>query len=97
MAIPPEMLSLLRQGEALAARAPALREGWSAWVWVRPLMRGGRTFRDAVRDWTLSRAASAPYDEEIERFEVRYVELSDWHLDDRWLMDLDVAIRERPI
>jgi hypothetical protein len=97
MALPPEVLALLRQGRILAARVPARQEGWHAWVWVRPVMRCGRTFQDAVREWTRTRSAAGSHDETIDGFEVRYVELSDWHLDDQWLWDLDLAIRERPI
>ncbi len=93
----PEVMALLHQGCTLAARVPARREGWRAWVWLRPVMRCGRTFREAVREWTRTRYATGSYDEGIDRFQVRYVELSEWHLEERWILDMDIAIRERPI
>ena len=46
---------------------------------------------------TLKGVASGFYDETIVRFQVRYVELSDWHLADSWFFDLDIAIEQRPI
>lgn len=97
MALPSEITALLLQGHTLAARVPLGREGWHAWAWVRPVMRCGHGFQEAVQDWTRTRQASGPYDDRIERFQVRYVELSDWHLDDRWFLDMDIAIHERPI
>jgi hypothetical protein len=60
-------------------------------------MRCGRTFKEAVHEWTRVGCASGPYDDTIERFQARYVEPSDWHLEDRWYWDMDVAIRPRPI
>ncbi len=97
MALPSEIAMLLHQGRTLAVRVNVAREGWHAWAWVRPVMRCGSTFREAVEGWSRTRQSDGAYDDVIERFQVRYVELSDWHLDDRWFWDMDLAIRERPI
>jgi hypothetical protein len=97
MTLAPEIMALLHQGRTLAARAIPRRKGWHAWIWVRPLMRCGRTFQQAIEEWTRTRHAAAQYDGTIQRFQVRYVELSDRHLEDRWFRDMDLAIRERPV
>ena len=85
MAFPSDVATLLHQGHTLAARS-SWREGWHAWAWVRPVMRCGSTFREAVEEWSRTRQSDGAYDDCIERFQVRYVELSDWHLDDRLVL-----------
>ena len=72
------------------------REDWRAWVWVRPHMKLGKTLGQVQAEWTRTRVA-APYNDTIARYEVRYVELSEWHLADEWANDLDIAIEQRPI
>lgn len=91
-----EILSLLREGRALAARVAVNQCDWSAWVYILPIMRGGRTLSQAREEWTRERLAT-PFDGTIEYFNVRRVELYNWHLDDSRFFDLDDAIRERPI
>jgi hypothetical protein len=83
-------------GESLEAEVTASRPGWRAWVVVEPVMRGGRSYKQALEEWTPTRVHATPYDPTIQWLEVRYVELSEWHLDERWRWDLDLAIRERP-
>ena len=97
MVLPERIETLLHRGEALAAELPRPRDGWRAWVWIKPMMKSGRTYAEALEEWTRTRVAQASYDGTISYFVVRYVELSEWHLDDRWYFDLDLAIKERPI
>ncbi len=97
MALPENVQTLLHRGEPLAAELPMPREGWRAWVWIKPVMKAGRTYAQTLEEWTRTGVARASYDETISHFIVRYVELSEWHLDDRWYFDLDLAIRDRPI
>ena len=60
-------------------------------------MKAGRSYAQAIEEWTRTRVAEGSYDDTIAHFIVRHVQLSDWHLDDRWYFDLDLAIKERPI
>lgn len=97
MALPQRVNDLLHRGEVLAAEVPSERDGWRAWICVKPVMKAGRTYAQAIEEWTRTGMAEASYDDTIAHFIVRYVELSDWHLDDRWYFDLDLATKERPI
>lgn len=69
--------------------------GGDAWICVKPV--AGRTYAQAIEEWTRTGLAKASYDDTIAHFIVRYFELSDWHLYDRWYFDLDLAIKEQPI
>jgi hypothetical protein len=95
MSLPPRISRTLHRGEELAAEVRASRPGWRGWVHVRPIMRCGRSFQDVLEEWTRTREAREPYDDTIDLFRVRYVELTDWHI--AWDWDIDLAIRERPI
>ncbi len=86
--LPVEILTTLRYGEALAASVPASRAGWRAWVYVRP------RFADSDTRTVFPLPMN---DDTSVRFSARRVELSEWHLDERWYWDMDIAIRERPI
>ena len=97
MVLPESVQTSLHRGEALAAELPRPRDGWRAWVWIKPIMKAGRTYAETLEEWTKTRVAHSNYDDTISYFVVRYVELSEWHLDDRWYFDLDLAIKERPI
>ena len=97
MALPQTVQALLHRGEVLAAELPARRDGWRAWICVKPVMKDGRTYAQAIEEWTRTRVAETLYDDTIAHFIIRYVELSEWHLDVRWYFDLDLAIRELPI
>jgi hypothetical protein len=55
----------------------------------------GTTYAQMREEWTRERRAAGRYDDTIDFFRVRYVELTEWHL--AWDWDLDLAIRERPI
>ncbi len=59
-------------------------------------MKSGKTYAQVQAEWTRTRLASS-YDDTIARYQIRYVELSDWHLADEWAADLDIAIEQRPI
>ncbi len=59
-------------------------------------MKSGKTYAQVRAEWTRTRLASF-YDGTILCYQIRYVELSDWHLADEWAADLDVAIEQRPI
>src|SRR5687768_15777960 len=98
MRLPISVHTALHQGLELAAEIPCSRSGWHAWVWVRPILKCGKTLAQVQAEWTRTRLASRyDYDDTIERFEIRYAELSDWHLADEWATDLDLAIEQRPI
>lgn len=97
MPLPLKVDNALRLGQNLAAIVTTTRPDWHGWVWVNPVMKIGKTYAQYVSECTLKGVASGFYDETIVRFQVRYVELSDWHLADSWFFDLDVAIEQRPI
>lgn len=86
--LPAETRNTLRYGEPMAAIVPAIRNSWRAWVYVRPELndsRNGHGFPLPLNN-----------DEDIQ-YTVRRVELSEWHLDEKWAWDLDVAIEQQPI
>jgi hypothetical protein len=97
MVLPQKVKDLFHRGEVLAAEVTAERAGWRAWICVKPIMNAGRTYAQAIEEWTRTGVAEVAYDDTISHFIVRHVELSEWHLDDRWYFDLDLAIKERPI
>src|SRR4028119_398647 len=96
MRLPSTVYTLLHRGQELAAEVPCTRPDWRAWVWVCPIMKSGKTYAQVQEERTRTRLASS-YDDTIAHFQIRYVELSSWHLADEWVNDLDVAIKERPI
>ncbi|RYG75341.1 hypothetical protein EON80_01015 [bacterium] len=96
MSVPSSIATLLHRGKALAAEVHCQRPDWRAWVWVQPVMKNGKTLAQAQEEWTRTRSATL-YDDTIDFYRIRYVELSQWHLSDEWFWDLDIAIKERPI
>lgn len=94
MELPDELRYPLHQGEKLATEVAA-QPGSRAWVWVRPIMASGKTFAEALAAWNFSRRASESYDDSVVLFQVRRIELSEWHLS--YLpYDLDSALEQRP-
>jgi hypothetical protein len=94
--LPHHIETQLKKGKDLASRVFCERDGWHAWVWVHPVMKSGQTWKQVQEERSRTRQA-IPYDDTIALYQVRLVELSDWHLTDEWLLDLDIAIQERPI
>lgn len=95
MQLPVRVQNALRLGRDLAAEAPPQREGWRAWVHLRPVLDGPGF--DAEREaWTMERKGHR-YDSAPARFVLRRVELSTWHLQEEWAADLDVAMVQRPV
>lgn len=86
--LPDQTRNTLRYGEPMAAVVPPVRAGWRAWVYVVPKLKNPNA----------SRGFPLPLnnDEDLE-YTVRRVELSDWHLDDKWAWDMDLAIAQQPI
>lgn len=88
MSLPAGIRNTLRYGESLAATVPPLHSGWHAWVYVEP----------QINDTQDNTRFPLPLNKDARiKFSVRRVEISDWHLHDRWGWDMDVAIAERPI
>lgn len=73
MALPQRVKDLLHRGEVLAAEVPSERDGWRAWICVKPVMKAGRTYARAIEEWTRTRVADDSYDDTIAHFIVRYV------------------------
>jgi hypothetical protein len=91
MAFPQPILSRLHLGGDIAAEVQATQPEYWAWVYVRPLMK--TSFPKARERWTRERQYQ-PVDFSIKGYYIRYIELSQWHLE--WGYDLDYALRERP-
>lgn len=87
--LPPTVLNTLRYGEALATKVDVKRPGWTGWIFVEPRFATpspSKQFPLPIND--TSHAV---------RYSVRRIEMSEWHLDERWALDLDKAIEQRPI
>ena len=97
MHLPYHLKAILRTGNQVVAPVPIDRRGWYAWIWVSPKMRSGLTYRQQLEEWTRTRLADGMYDDIIESFQIRYTELSEWHLQEKWAWDLDAAMKERPV
>ncbi len=91
MALPEHILNRLHLGGDIAAEVPATQAEYHAWVYVEPLME--TSFQEARERWTRERRYQ-PFDFSLKGFFVRYIELSEWHLE--WGYDLDHALRKRP-
>lgn len=91
MLIPQHILNRLHLGGDIAAEVQATQSEYRAWVYVQPLMEV--SFQEARKRWTLERR-DQPFDFTVKGFFVRYIELSEWHLERS--DDLDYALRERP-
>ena len=91
MALPQHILNRLHLGGDIAAEVQATQADYRVWVYVQPLME--TSFQKARERWTRERQYE-PVDFSIKGYDVRYIELSAWHLD--WGDDLDYALKERP-
>ena len=87
----------LHKGNILSANIPIDRDGWYAWISIEPIMKCGYSFSAQLEEWTRTRIAKGRYDDRIEKFYFRYIELSDWHLAEEWSWDMDIAMEERPV
>jgi hypothetical protein len=72
MSLPIKIKTALQQGNPLWAEAITNIAGWNAWVQIHPIMRGGRTYRQALDEWTSNRQANEPYDNTISSYNVVY-------------------------
>lgn len=90
MALPMRVLNRLRLGGSIEAEVPASQAEYYAWVYIQPLV--GISFQQARERWTLERCYQ-PFDLSPKGFFVRYIELSEWHLE--WEDDIDYALEER--
>lgn len=91
MALPQQILNRLHLGGDIAAEVPASQAEYRAWVYVQPLME--TSFQKARERWTRERQYE-PVDFSIKGYYIRYIELSEWHLE--WDYDLDHALKMRP-
>lgn len=91
MALPLRILNRLRLGGDIAAEIQATQAYYRAWIYAQPLQE--RTFQAARKRWTLQ-GQYTPVDFTIRGYYVRYIELSEWHLE--WDDDLDYALQQRP-
>jgi len=91
MALPQSILNRLHLGGDIAAEVPASQAEYRAWVYAQPLME--TSFQKARERWTRERRFE-PVDFSIQGYYVRYIELSEWHLE--WGFDLDRALERRP-
>lgn len=91
MALPQPILNHLHLGGDIAAEVQATRAEYRAWVYAQALME--TSFQKARERWTRERQYE-PIDLSIKGYYVRYIELSEWHLE--WGYDLDYALKERP-
>lgn len=62
----------LQKGNPLWAEAITNIAGWYAYVEIHPIMRGGRTYIQALDEWTSTRQANEPYDNTISSYNVVY-------------------------
>jgi hypothetical protein len=82
-------------GRAMAAKLNTGVPGWTAWVFVRPVV-ASKLMWDTLREaWTLQREASRHF-EIPSGFVVRYTRLSESHLAAELRDDLDLAMRVAP-
>ena len=87
MTLPSEVRNTLRYGESMAAEVPAKRDGGRAWVFVQP-----RSPNETPEfPLTINGDCSSL------RFYARRFELSEWHLNARWYLGIDLAVQQRPI
>ena len=91
MVLPLPILNRLHLGGDIAAEVQATQVGYRAWVYAQALMK--TSFHKAREHWMRQRQYQ-PADFSIKGYYVRYIELSQWHLE--WGYDLDYALKERP-
>src|SRR5579884_1902994 len=91
MSLPQHILNRLHLGGDIAAEVQAMQAEYRAWIYAEPLVE--TSFQQARKRWTREREYQ-PVDFSIKGYYVRYIELSEWHLE--WGYDLDYALRKRP-
>ncbi len=97
MALPVKVRAAFRLGHPLAAHVRCSDPMGKAWVWVAPIMRGGKRYQKVLEQWTRKREAGEPYDDTILKYKVRYLELSSWNTEQDYTHALDFVERERAV
>jgi len=87
----------LRLGHDLAAKVPSIAPEGTAWVWIQPIMRSGKAYRDLLDEWTLRHEAREGYDDTILRYRVRLLDLSSWNEEEDNTYAIDHVERSRAI
>ena len=93
--LPERVQRTLNLGHPVAAKLASGEPGWTAWLFVRPVIRREATWDALRKGWSLDGEAAQRF-EPPAQFVVRYTRLSDAHLEAEERDDLDVAMRTNP-
>lgn len=97
MALPLRVKNALSLGYDLAAPIPSELPEGRAWVYIEPKMKSGESYRTVKANWTRIREVNRSYDDTIEFYTVRLIEVSFWDEADLQYDDWYDNVKERII